>query len=133
MIKKKLSFDVKDFDVSFSRGLSLEDGAATLTDFTASIIAESLSEELDKHAPINKILICGGGRKNEILLKQIQVNLGSDINLKSIDEQGINGDFIESQAFAFLAIRTLKKLPITFPKTTNCSKPTIGGEIIEKN
>ncbi len=129
--KKKLSFDVKDFDVSFSRGLSLEDGAATLTDFTASIIAESLSEELDKHAPINKILICGGGRKNKILLKQIQVNLGSGINLKPIDEQGINGDFIESQAFAFLAIRTLKKLPITFPKTTNCSKPTIGGEIIE--
>ena len=38
---------------------------------------------------------------------------------------------LESQAFAFLAIRTLKKLPITFPKTTNCSKPTIGGEIIE--
>ena len=55
----------------------------------------------------------------------------SDINVKLIDEFGLDGDFIESQAFAFLAIRTLKKLPITFPNTTNCKKPCIGGEIID--
>ena len=49
----------------------------------------------------------------------------------SIDDLNIDGDFIESQAFAFLAIRSLKKLPITFPNTTNCKKPISGGEIIE--
>ena len=43
----------------------------------------------------------------------------------------IDGDFVESQAFAFIAIRTLNKLPITFPSTTNCKKPTVGGKILE--
>ncbi len=129
--KNKLSFDVNDFDISFSRGLSLEDGAATLTDFTASIIADSLSEELAKHEAVKEILICGGGRKNKILLKTIKNIFNSKLDLKSIDEYGINGDFIESQAFGFLAVRTIKCLPITFPKTTNCLKPSSGGEIID--
>ena len=53
------------------------------------------------------------------------------INLKLIDEFNINGDFIESQAFAFLAIRSIKKLPISFPNTTNCSRPISGGEIVD--
>ena len=43
----------------------------------------------------------------------------------------IDGDFIESQAFAFLAIRTIKNLPISFPNTTGCKKPCVGGKIIE--
>ena len=42
-----------------------------------------------------------------------------------------NGDFIESQAFAFLAIRSYQKLPITFPNTTGCKKPCSGGELID--
>ena len=58
-------------------------------------------------------------------------NLPSKINVKLIDEFEIDGDFVESQAFAFLAIRRCIKLPITFPNTTNCSKPSIGGEIID--
>ena len=51
--------------------------------------------------------------------------------MKLIDNFKINGDFIESQAFAFLAIRSLLKLPISFPNTTGCAEPCIGGEIIE--
>ena len=50
---------------------------------------------------------------------------------KPIDNLKIDGDFIESQAFAFLAIRTLKNLPISFPNTTGCKKPCVGGKIIE--
>ena len=46
-----------------------------------------------------------------------------------IDEYGVNGDFVESQAFAFLAIRSFLKLPITFPNTTNCKSPSLGGEL----
>jgi len=49
-----------------------------------------------------------------------------------IDSLNIEGDFVESQAFAFLAIRTFLKLPISFPSTTNCKKPSVGG-IICKN
>ena len=50
-----------------------------------------------------------------------------------IDELKIDGDYIESQAFAFLAIRSYLNLPISYPSTTNCNKPTVGGIIIKKN
>ena len=66
-----MTFDTNDFDVSFIRGLSLEDGATTLTDFTASIISEELSLSLVNSEKIQDILVCGGGRKNEILIKKI--------------------------------------------------------------
>ena len=129
--KKKLSFDTNDFDISFVRGLSLEDGAATLTDFTASIISEELSLSLKNFREIiQNILLCGGGRKNEILLQKIKQNLSSDINLKFIDDYKIDGDFVESQAFAFLAVRTVRQLPISFPNTTGCKEPCVGGELI---
>ena len=76
-------------------------------------------------------MICGGGRKNKYLLLCLKKYLPSNITIRVIDEYSLNGDFIESQAFAFLAIRSYKKLPITFPNTTNCKKPCLGGEIIE--
>jgi len=130
--KKKKSFDTNDFDISFVRGLSLEDGAATLTDFTASIIGEELSFSLkDFKTQSVDVLLCGGGRKNKILLKKIKDNLPSNINLKLIDDYKINGDFIESQAFAFLSIRSILRLPISFPGTTNCLAPCVGGELIK--
>ena len=128
---KKISFDTNDFDVSFVRGLSLEDGVTTLTDFTASIIAEELILSLKDSKKIKDILVCGGGRKNKILLTKIQENFLPNINLKLIDEYNIDGDFIESQAFAFLAIRTVLDLPISFPSTTACKKPCLGGEFIK--
>ncbi len=127
--KKKLSFDTNDFDISFARGLSLEDGAATLTDFTASIIGQELSLTIiNSKQQIKEVLICGGGRKNKILLKKIKENLHKTINLKLIDDYNINGDFVESQAFAFLAVRSIMKLPISFPSTTGCKHPSIGGK-----
>ena len=130
--KKKKSFDVNDFDISFVRGLNLQDGVATLTDFTASTIAEELSLSLKefKKNPLD-VLICGGGRKNKLLLKKIEENITPNINLKLIDDYNINGDFIESQAFAFLAVRSLQGLPISYPNTTGCEKPCVGGELIK--
>ena len=128
--KEKNSLDTNDFDISFSRGLSLEDGASTLTEFTASILGESISIFLNKINSIN-IFMCGGGRKNKTLVKALKKNLTSSINLKLIEELDLNGDFIESQAFAFLSIRSIMNLPITFPNTTNCLKPVSGGEMIE--
>jgi len=129
--KDKNSFDTNDFDISFSRGLTLEDGAATLTDFTARIIGESISSLLKNEKNIKDIIICGGGRRNKILLKFLYNYLHMKLNLKLIEEFGVNGDFVESQAFAFLAIRSHKKLPITFPNTTKCKKPSLGGEMIQ--
>ena len=126
--KQKKSFDINDFDISFSRGLSLQDGAATLTHFTANILGEALSLFI-KSTSVKEILVCGGGRKNKFFMELIRKNLPEEINLKLIDELGIDGDFVESQAFAYLAIRSFKKLPITFPNTTNCNKPSSGGKL----
>ena len=131
MNKHKVSFDTNDFDISFARGLSLEDGAATLTDFTASILGESLALLFTKFSEIKEILVCGGGRKNESLLSSLSKKIPSKISIKQIDKYEVNGDFVESQAFAYLAIRTYKNLPISFPNTTRCHSPTVGGEIIE--
>ena len=49
------------------------------------------------------------------------------MNIKLIDDYGIDGDFVESQAFAYLAIRSYLKLPISFPQTTGCKEPCTGG------
>ncbi len=131
-IKKNTSLDVNDFDVSFVRGLNLEDGAATLTDFTASIIGTSLSSLLNNINNKNyKVLICGGGRKNKFLIEKIKKNTFKNIFLQPIDQYGVNGDFVESQAFGFLAIRSMLNLPISFPSTTGCKQPSTGGEIIK--
>ena len=130
--KKKISLDTNDFDVSFVRGLNLNDGATTLTNFTASIIGEELTLSLkNSKKKITDILICGGGRKNNILIKKIKENLPKEFNLKQIDNYNVNGDFIESQAFAFLAIRTTLGLPISFPNTTGCKKESVGGVLIK--
>ena len=129
--KKKLSFDTNDFDISFARGLSLEDGVATLTDFTASIIGQELTSAImNSNNEIKEVLICGGGRKNKILIKKIKESLHSNINLELIDKYNMNGDFIESQAFAYLAVRSIMNLPISFPNTTGCKKPSVGGKFI---
>ncbi len=128
--KEKLSFDTNDFDISFARGLSLEDGAATLTNFTASIIGDVLSL-LSRNENLTEFIICGGGRKNKTLFQLISDNAPAKLNMRLIDEFGINGDFVESQAFAYLAIRSYKKLPLTFPNTTNCKEPCLGGELVE--
>ena len=68
-----LSYDVKDFDLNFVRGLSLEDGLSTLVDLTASIIYDSVINEKNyfKDKDLN-IFICGGGRKNLSLVKAIK-------------------------------------------------------------
>ena len=127
-----LSFDVKDFDLNFVRGLSLKDGLSTLTDFTANIIYQSIvsSINLDKNSELN-LLISGGGRKNLYLINSIKNKLPSKIKLSLIDDHKINGDFVESQAFAYLAIRSYLKKVISLPKTTNVKKSCTGGVIVK--
>ena len=131
------SLDVKDFDISFVRGLSLEDGAATLTHFTARLISEGLIHfMLKNYAPQTntlskaKCLVCGGGRKNKYLIEILKKNLNIK-ELVSIDEYGHDGDFIESEAFAYLAIRSYLGLPISFPNTTRCKEASTGGVIVK--
>ena len=142
-IQGKRSYDVSDFDLSFAKSLTLEDGAATLTAFSADIIntkmlidIDKISDPIDVYAPTSKcnIYICGGGRKNKFLIEKIKNkiksrNIENEINL--IDDLGIDGDFVESQAFGYLAIRSFLGLPISFPETTGCIKPCTGGVLVK--
>ncbi len=125
------SMDIKNFDVSFARGLSLEDGCATITNFTAYLIAQGL-EYINQKNNIT-FLICGGGRKNIKLINCIKNYLSKEnkINLETIDNYSLNGDFIESQAFGYLAIRSFLNLPISFNSTTGCDRPTVGGKLVK--
>ena len=125
------SLDIKDFDIFFAKGLSLENGASTITDFTAKLIADGMSYSHQiNETQIYQWLVCGGGRKNKHLLKAIENNF-KNINIDPIEKYEIDGDFIESQAFAFLAIRSLEKMPISFPTTTRCKEPLTGGIVVE--
>ncbi len=125
------SLDIKDFDNSFARGLSFENGCSTITNFTGYLIAKGI-ENINTDSKI-KYLISGGGRKNNALIDCLKDNLNNKNNFifDNIDKYGFNGDFIESQAFGYLAIRSFLNLPISFPSTTGCKKPTIGGKIVE--
>ena len=128
------TFDIHDFNIDLVKGLSLADGAATLTELTAMNILERVEDtSLEK----TNFILCGGGRKNNFLIKKIKKKIMSSktlfnlLNLKMIDEFGIDGDFVESQAFAYLAIRSFLKLSISFPSTTGCKKPCTGGVIVK--
>jgi anhydro-N-acetylmuramic acid kinase len=120
-ISKKKSHDTNDFDLSFARNLNLENGAATLTEFTADICSKKL---------VNRnIYVSGGGRKNTFLIDSIKKKISCKIKL--IDNVGVDGDFLESQAFAYLAIRSYLGLSISFPHTTGCKKPCTGGVVVK--
>ncbi len=130
--QKNLSFDTKDFSLGFIRGLDLDDGAATITEFTARIIGSELTDFLSQaKEKFEKVLVCGGGRKNHYLIERIKNLTPTNLIFQNIDELGIKGDYVESQAFAYLAIRSYLKLPISFPSTTGCKNPTNGGSIIK--
>ena len=131
-LNQKFSFDVKDFSIGFVRGLSLEDGAATLTDLTGRLIGSGILNFLSKMKnELWKVLVCGGGRKNITLVEIIKSNISKNLIIQSIDDFGIDGDYVESQAFAYLAIRSFLRLPISFPSTTGCKEPCTGGELVK--
>ena len=128
----KRTKDIKLYSefLSIVEDLDIEDGAATLTEITAKLIAVPLQLLYGEHPGVDfKILVCGGGRKNKLLMERIKEL--SEKNIQPIDDHGIDGDFIESQAFAYLAIRSFLGLPITFPSTTGCKEPCTGGVMIK--
>jgi len=124
--KNRHSFDRNEFDFNFVKGLVFEDAVATLNYFTALIISNYLNENFSN---CSKIILCGGGRKNKKLTDNLKNFLKK--NIFEIDDFNFDGDFIESQAFAYLAIRSYLKKNISFPNTTKVSKPITGGEIFK--
>jgi anhydro-N-acetylmuramic acid kinase len=102
--------------------LSPADGAATLTAFTAAAVGRAL-----EHLPEEPQLwiIGGGGRKNRTLMSMIAAHVHNAV--VPAEAVGFDGDFIEAEAWAYLAVRSLKRLPITFPGTTGVAAPLTGG------
>ncbi|OHC74657.1 MAG: anhydro-N-acetylmuramic acid kinase [Rhodospirillales bacterium RIFCSPLOWO2_12_FULL_58_28] len=116
------SLDRNDFNADEIARLSPADGAATLTAFTVQAIAAAV-----KHlpAPPKRWLVCGGGRRNKFMMDSLNEALGG--NVEAVEAEGWNGDALEAQAFAYLAVRSLMGLPLSLPATTGVGKPTTGG------
>lgn len=120
--KPPKSLDRRDFTIELVRGLSPEDGAATLTAFTAGALVCSLAHF--PHTP-EIFVLSGGGTHNATLVRALRTLLNGRVELA--DALGWNADAIEAQAFAFLAVRSLRNLPLSFPGTTGVAEPMLGG------
>lgn len=107
-------------------GLSLEAGAALLANFTAASIARSA--QWFPEAP-RLWVVCGGGRHNLELLRLLRERIGGEVTVA--EDHGLDGDAMEAQAFAYLAVRSLRGLPLTYPGTTGCPEPISGGVVFE--
>jgi anhydro-N-acetylmuramic acid kinase len=117
------SLDRNDFAAIVLPDLSAADGAATLTALTAASIAR-IVPRLPK--PPTAWVVAGGGANNPTLMRMLRERLGP-VQIETAAARGWHGDSIEAQAFAFLAIRSLKGLPLTFPLTTGAPAPMTGG------
>jgi anhydro-N-acetylmuramic acid kinase len=118
------SLDRDDFRDFVPEGPSLEDGAATLTEMTAAGVAAAA-----RHFPVppREWLVCGGGRHNPALMEALNRRLGAAA--RPVEAVGWNGDTLEAQAFAYLAVRSILGLPLSLPSTTGVVRPTNGGRL----
>lgn len=118
------SLDRNHFDLAPVRGLALADGAATLAAFTAASVARAIAH---LPAPPRQILVAGGGRHNATLMAMLADR--ARLPVAPVEAVGWSGDATEAEAFAYLAVRRLKALPISFPQTTGVKVPVVGGSI----
>lgn len=120
--KPPKSLDRYEFKLDAVRALTPEDGAATLTAFTAACTRQS-----ETYLPETPALwiVCGGGRHNAAMMEALQQAL--DAPVMAAEEAGWRSDDLKAECFAYLAVRSLKKLPLSYPKTTRVRMPTCGG------
>ncbi len=100
------------------------DAAATLTAISA---ASAVRGAEHFPAPVDEVLVTGGGRKNPVLMQMLAAGL--DCPVRPVEDFGLNGDMLEAQAFGFLAVRVLRGLPTSAPGTTGVAAPVGGGQI----
>jgi len=118
------SLDRLDFGTNAVEGLSPEDGAATLTAFTAASIAKARAHFAEMP---NVWIVCGGGRHNRTLMDDLRARVNAPV--LAAEDAGWNGDFIEAEAFAYLAARSVQGLPLSLPTTTGVREPMTGGRL----
>lgn len=123
------SLDRSDFRPLQDTELFVADGARTLARLTAQSIIGA-THHLPKMPKL--WIICGGGRRNETIMRDLEeLTQAQGGRVIAAEKAGFNGDAMEAEAFAYLAIRSLKGLPLTFPGTTGCNAATMGGVMCE--
>ncbi len=118
------SLDRNDFSALMADGLSLVDGAALLTTLAAASVARAL-EMLP--APVERLIVCGGGRHNPTLIQAIAERAG--VITEPADNLGWRSDAIEAECFAYLAARHVAGLPVSYPGTTGVPSPLPAGRL----
>ena len=124
MPPKSLDRDAFRFALDAVADFSPADGAATLAAFSARAIASALPQ---LPAAPRRWLVCGGGRRNPIMMEMIRAGVGAPV--EPVEAVGWRGDFLEAEAFAYLAVRSLRGLPLTLPTTTGAPRPLTGGRL----
>ena len=119
------SLDRDDFRVLLPEGMGLADGAATLTEMTAAAVAAA---RWHLPEPPREWLVCGGGRHNRGLMGALARHLGT-APVRPVEAAGWDGDMLEAQAFAYLAVRSARGLPLSLPTTTGAPHPVVGGRL----
>jgi anhydro-N-acetylmuramic acid kinase len=118
------SLDRFDFGAAMADGLGAEDGAALLTAFTAAAVGKGL--DLLPRRP-KRLVVSGGGRHNPTMMAMLESRAG--VEVVQAEALGWKGDAVEAECFAFLAVRVLRGLPISFPTTTGVPRPMQGGRL----
>ncbi len=122
------SLDRDEWQVRRAYDLPLEDAVATLASFTVQSVFQSLELLPDKP---RALYVAGGGRHNVYMMEKLQEKLGYGV--KAVEDLGWNGDMLEAQGFAYLAVRSLLGLALTLPTTTGIAEPMTGGELYRAN
>lgn len=118
------SFDRGDFTLAPVAPLTLADGAATLSAFTAERVARAL-----RQLPVapRRVLVGGGGRHNATMMEMLRARCR--IPVEPVEAVGWDGDMLEAEAFAWLAVRSVRGLPLSWPETTGVPHPVTGGRL----
>ena len=122
------SLDRSDFQLAGLEGLDLNDGARTL----AAVAASAIHAARTQMPSTPKVwILCGGGRRNPHIVGDLRMLVqaeGSEV--VTAEQAGFDGDATEAEAWAYLAVRCARALPITWPTTTGCRQPTRGGVLV---
>lgn len=131
------SLDIRDYTYAFPEfeALSVEDGCATLNAFTAECVACGVDwiRRLGIEPPTDWIT-CGGGvfspHLQAQLVERLHTRVTGGVTLRSADSVGWSAQGMEAELFAYLAVRSVRGLPITFPGTTGVGQPATGGRVV---
>ncbi len=125
--EKRHSLDRSDFAPLTASDASLVDGARTLAHVTAAAILRSA-----RHLPKMPAtyIVCGGGRLNPVIMRDLaSLAEAAGGRVLAAEALGLNGDSMEAEAWAYLAVRSLRGLPLSYPGTTGVSRPVSGGRL----